>query len=107
MPCKTELTSFISLSLLCVIADRQYRTASWMEEKRQDFVTLSLKKPPVCRLSTTPAAERDVEDVMSLQEVSHEKMIQIRNRKTQKKQHRNRVTVEAEEGGVSCSPGID
>lgn len=33
-------------------------TASWMEEKTQDFVTLSLKKPPVCRLSSTPAARK-------------------------------------------------
>lgn len=39
----------------------QERTASWMDEKIQDLVTFSLKKPPVCRLSTTTAARKEEE----------------------------------------------
>lgn len=39
----------------------QERTASWMDEKTQDFVTFSLKKPPVRRLSSTPAARKEEE----------------------------------------------
>lgn len=52
------VSSLITSWWLSISEAKQHRTASWTLAKRQDFVTVSLKKPPVCRLSTTPARKR-------------------------------------------------
>lgn len=54
----SPVSSLITSLLLSIPEVWQCRTASWMVEKRQDFVTLLLKNPPICRLSTTPARKR-------------------------------------------------
>lgn len=52
----------VTSSAFCVVVSSKWSTASWTEKKRQDLVTFSLKKPPVCRLSTTPAGRKERRD---------------------------------------------